>query len=171
MKRWIVLGRSSSLAVAICVVGTNETGCSDAPTAGETTQSSRGTILGGDAVPDAALDSLGLLDVRNLAGGFCSGVLLNASWALTAQHCVQAAGADAPHPDAIRVQLASGGATYASDRIYAFGQHDVALVHLAAAIPVHGSLTFENAIGGVMPANLHRRPRHRNGRGASTPPP
>src|SRR5262249_11209992 len=61
---------------------------------------------------------------------------------ITAQHCV-----DTEKPAGTSITLAGTTIKGTSDRIYIFGQYDIALVHLATPMPVAGSTTgFLNPI-------------------------
>jgi hypothetical protein len=117
-------------------------GCGATPAEEGASQTSE-PIINGDSIDTSTMDQLELVAID---GGGCSGVLLDATWVLTAQHCLQNVGTSAPAANAASVRLASGGQTYTSRAIYEFGQYDVALIQLTQGIPINGSTNYANSI-------------------------
>jgi V8-like Glu-specific endopeptidase len=78
----------------------------------------------------------------SINGGGCSAIMLNPSWVLTAQHCVQNAGQPPPASNAVFVQHAGTPGGLTSDAIYQFGEHDIALAHLSSPLSIDGSTSW-----------------------------
>ena len=113
------------------------------------------SIVDGTVMSDQAAASRGLVYIYD---GLCTGVLLNNSWALTAQHCVWGPGVQQKAPttnlNAWSADTASQGVVV-SDRFYSFGPEDVILLHLPTPIAVNGSTTgFTNSLATANPIPL-----------------